>query len=125
MSDFKPLSKNDTERLRARVTALEADLKRAEKREADANWAKSEAQASLRQEKEMHAKTKAELGDKRDELSRAETRHATLMAEALKKNGAAAPEKKTGWRVKVVSHDSRGRLEELLMVPNEPDQTKH
>ena len=49
-----------------------------------------------------------------------ETRHALMMTD---KKGEPKVEKKTGWRVKVVSHDARGRLEELVMTPVSPEGT--
>ena len=112
---FKPLQTEITT-LKAKVSALEADLRRAEKNAADANWAKVEAQATLRQEQAAHTATKELLKEEREERREMETRHAMMMADG-KKNGASKMEKKTGWRVRVTSHDTRGRLEEFVMTP--------
>jgi len=109
---FKPLSK-EAERLRARIATLEGEVKAAK-------WAQAEAQATLRHERELHGATKASLADERASRILAEDRHATLLSQTAKKNGAEP--KHAGYIVRG-GKGADGKWE-LEMVPREPE-TKH
>ncbi len=111
---FKPLSK-EADRLRARIAVLEKSV-------ADATWAKSEAQASLRHEQALHGATKASLVDERTARIMAEDRHATLLQQMTKKNGVEVQPKHTGYIVRG-GKGADGKWE-LEMIPRE-SETKH
>ena len=120
---FKPIAK-EAERLRARIATLEGELKAAQKKEAEAAWAKADAQSSLRHERDLHDSTKASLHDERASRILAEDRHAALLTQMTRKNGAPVEAKHRGWRVKDISRDGKGAIDGCAIVPIE-SEAKH